>query len=126
MPERRAEPIPVKREEKENIKYFPKTADAVEEYRKTKPEVVHSTRKIDLAENQTVLKEIFEKQGYKVGKDEKIVVLNPTNEFEFEGETYMAGRAEPRNSKFDPRTIFFKKVGEHWEPQPGLVFRLED
>ncbi len=66
MSERGPEIVPAEAEKKENIKYFPKTADEVEAYRKEKPKVVKSTRKIDLAENQTVLREIFEKQGVKV------------------------------------------------------------
>ncbi len=64
--------------------------------------------------------------GFSDASDEKIIVLNPTNEFEFNGETYIAGRAEPERSKHDPRVIFFKKAGEHWEPQPDLVFKMED
>lgn len=136
MPERGPELVPV--EKKEDIKYFMRTAEAVEKYRKEKPEVIHSTRKIDLAGNQIALKKIFEEQGVKVktrdqkvsgiriGENERIDVYNPSNEFELNGETYVAARAEPRTSKFDPRVIFFKKVGEQWEPQSASIFELED
>lgn len=123
MPETIGEIIPTKAEV-EKINYYHPTVAKVKEYREEKPRVLYGTKKIDLAENQTALKEIFEKQGLKV--TERIDVYNPTNEFEINGVIYLAGRAEPRSSKFDPRTIFFKKVGEHWEPQPEPVFKLED
>ena len=110
----------------EKVTYLPPALAEVEKYRKEKPEVVHSTRKINLAENQTILKEIFEKQGIKVTADEKISVYNPTNEFELDGITFMAGRAEPRNSEFDSRIIFFKKKDDHWEPQSEPIFELQD
>lgn len=124
MPERTAEIIPPGTEEK--MPRYPLTAVMVEEYRKEKPEVVHSTRKIDLAKNQEILRQIFEKHGVKVTEGERIDVYNPSNEFELNGETYMAGRAEPRSSEFDSLTIFFKKEGEHWEPLPGPIFKLQD
>lgn len=124
MAERQGGIPPIEKEEK--ITYYPPTEVMVKKYQQEKPTLGISTRKVDLAENQDALKKIFEKQGIVVAEGEKIDVLNPTNEFEIDGEAYMAGRAEPRKSKFDPRTIFFKKVGEHWEPQPEPVFKLED
>ncbi len=112
--------------EEEKTIYHLSAAAKVEEYRKEKSEVIHSTRKIDLAENQEVLREIFEKQDIEVTEDERIDVYNPSNEFELDGETYMAGRAEPRSSEFDSLTIFFKKEGDHWKLLPGPIFKLQD
>lgn len=125
MPETAGETIPTKAEV-EKINYYPPTVSEVKEYREEKPKVVHSTRKIDLAENQTALKGIFEKQDIKVAEDEKVDVYNPANEFELNGVTYMAGRAEPRSSEYDSHVIFFKKEGDHWEPLAEPIFKLQD
>jgi len=38
----------------------------------------------------------------------------------------IAGRAEPHTSEIDSLTIFFKKDGDHYLPQPHPVFRLQD
>lgn len=111
----------------EKLTILPPTAEMVEHYRQEKNNHGRQrTSKLELAANQDALKNIFKKQEVRVAEGETIDVYNPSNEFELNSETYIAGRTEPRSSEFDSRVIFFKKVADCWEPLPDPVLTLQD